>query len=128
MRSATQQSGTATARLGIYNAGSDGRPSTVALDAGTVSVDAADTTFSITINQTLSAGYYYIAIASQSATTLWVKYGGGTVQPPGIRIGTVFNTNNQQSAFYQDGVSGAFATAGTLVATFDWFGVGVRIA
>jgi hypothetical protein len=51
---------TATIRLGIFN-DNNGFPSTVALDAGTVNPSANNTTYEITINQTLSPGIYWLA-------------------------------------------------------------------
>jgi hypothetical protein len=59
-----------TWRIGIYNSDSNGLPSTVVLDAGTV--DTSTTGFKvITISQSLSAGLYFIAGVWQ----------GGTVSP-----------------------------------------------
>jgi hypothetical protein len=60
---------TATIRLGIFN-DNNGFPSTVALDAGTVNPSANNTTYEITINQTLSPGIYWLAfnIISSSNT------------------------------------------------------------
>lgn len=58
----------ANIRLGIYQAGSDGLPGSLLVDAGEVSVpgvsggDAA-----ITISQTLTPGTYWLAIAAESA-------------------------------------------------------------
>ena len=56
-----------TVRLGIYN-DSNGLPSTLLLDAGTVSAAAANTTYEITISQTLNAGFYWLAFNSVSNT------------------------------------------------------------
>ena len=126
IRSGASHSGTSTVRLGLYNVGSDGRPSTVAFDAGTVSVNAASTNFLITINQTLTAGYYYLAGVNQSANNTFIAYGSGD-SPPSVRIGTGLNAN-YFTAFHQTGVSGAFGTAANLVSSADCFGLAIRIA
>ena len=57
-----------TVRLGIYN-DTNGAPGTLLLDAGTVSATSATTDFLITINQTLAAGFYWLAFNSISNTT-----------------------------------------------------------
>jgi hypothetical protein len=57
-----------TVRLGIYN-DNNGVPSTLLLDAGTVSATAANTDYLITINQTLNTGFYWLAFNSISNTT-----------------------------------------------------------
>lgn len=126
IRSGASHSGTSTVRLGLYNAGSDGKPSTVVFDAGTVAVNAASTNFEITINQTISAGYYYLAGVNQSANNTFIAYGSGD-SPPSVRIGTGLNAN-YFTGFHQTGVSGAFATATNLVASADIFGMAIRIA
>lgn len=55
------------ARLGIYEADADGLPSTLLLDAGTVSV-ATTGVKTITISQALSAQPYYLAIVTQTTS------------------------------------------------------------
>jgi hypothetical protein len=69
MVSSTGFVGTAVVRLGIYNNSSSDQPSTVLLDAGTVSPTAANTGYEITISQTLSQGWYWLAINCQTAAT-----------------------------------------------------------
>ena len=108
--------GTGSVRLGIYNNDSaTGKPSTVLLDAGTVSTTAASTVYQITISQSLSPGTYWFASNMQTAASTpnyqaainaignSVGYGisstGGAIDGPG---------------WQQTGVTGAFATAGTL--------------
>lgn len=69
-QTASSFSGTATLRLGIFNADtSTGKPSTVVLDAGTVSCTAASTVYAITISQTLTAGWYWLAAVTQGSAT-----------------------------------------------------------
>jgi hypothetical protein len=56
-------SGSMTARLGIFNNGSDNLPSTVVLDAGTVSrTGTGSASVEITINQTLTKGWYWLGL------------------------------------------------------------------
>jgi len=62
-------SGTATIRLAIYNNGTNLLPSSLVLDAGTVTCPAADTIYAITISQTLSKGWYWLAANTTSAAT-----------------------------------------------------------
>lgn len=102
--------GSNTLRLGIYN-NTDGKPSTVVLDAGTVACTAANTTYEITISQTLNAGWYWLACCQQS--------GAGTrsfTQVQQIVYGPIpFQQNatltGNMTSFTQAGVAGAFATA-----------------
>jgi hypothetical protein len=61
-------SGTASVRLGIYN-DLNGQPDTVLLDAGTIAPTASGQEYQITINQTLSAGFYWLAFNTITAAT-----------------------------------------------------------
>ena len=56
--------GTSTVRIGIYN-NANARPTTVFLDAGTVAVSATSTAYQITINETITAGWYWFAVVAQ---------------------------------------------------------------
>ena len=106
--------GTASVRLGIYNTTS-GKPSTVLLDAGTVSATAANVSYAITINQTLAAGVYWLVGNSQTAASI-NTYVGPTSSAASAFIGQSFNSSLLQanSSFIQTGVTGAFATATSL--------------
>jgi hypothetical protein len=115
IRSGTSFSGTASVRLGIYNSTS-GLPSTVLLDAGTVSATAFTTTYTITINQQLTPGVYWLAANSQTAATTNTYLGIGsngagtfTGQPLSAAFATI-------SYYTQGSVTGAFATATSLSA------------
>jgi hypothetical protein len=68
IRTASTFSGTASGRLGIFN-NLNGKPDTVLLDAGTVSLTASATIYQITINQTLTAGFYWLAFNVITAAT-----------------------------------------------------------
>lgn len=113
-------SGTATIRLGLYNAdAATGKPTTVAFDAGTVSCTAASTNYEITISQTVTAGWYFIAFNTQSNATTnnFTSVGSSNATVSGILPTYSSVAGNTPSSYYtQTGVTGAFATAGTLVA------------
>jgi hypothetical protein len=114
-RTGSSFSGTATVRLGVYN-NSGGKPSTVKFDAGTVNCTAATTTYTITISQTLDAGWYWLAHCTQGAATTNNFASSVTliISPPLQRFNTTFG---QQSGWTETGISGAFATAGTVSTT-----------
>lgn len=111
--------GTSTVRMGLYNHNSTtGKPTTVLLDAGTVSCNAASTTFEITISQSPAAGIYWLAINHQAATG-----SGRFTSVAGANTNSMLNQAKQSfvnpvsyQGWSQSGVTGAFATAGTLSA------------
>jgi hypothetical protein len=111
--------GTASVRLGIFN-DTDGQPSTVVLDAGTVSVTAASTVYEITISQSLNPGIYWLAFCQQTAPTTANYIGSGSANTslfsPIIGAATVLPQSNQIWGYTQNSVSGAFATATSLTA------------
>jgi hypothetical protein len=117
MRTSATFVGSAVCRLGIYNNSSSDQPSTVLLDAGTVSPTAATTNYEITISQTLSQGWYWLAINCQTAastnsiTAVQGQAGGGVVGFTGSS-----GPSNPTYSGYQESVnvSSGFATAGTL--------------
>jgi hypothetical protein len=115
-RTGTTFSGTALVRMGIYNHDySTDKPSTVLLDAGTVSCIALTTTYEITINQTLTQGWYWLAWNCQTAATTntFLSLTNPDIAGPSslVRYGSNFQS---QDRWVQSGVTGAFATAGTL--------------
>jgi hypothetical protein len=108
----TTFSGTATVRLGIFNADSNNLPSTVLLDAGTVSCTNASTNYLITINQVITEGFYYLAFNSQTnaATN---AFQGPTASLAAVNVLNMrFSDTQSQSCVgvVQNGVSGAFGT------------------
>ena len=124
IRTGSAFSGTSSVRLGIYN-NSSGKPSTVLLDAGTVAGTNNNATITITISQQLTPGIYWLAANSQTAATTnqYIGAAGQTGWSP--FIGSSFNTSFAVIQFYtQTGVTGAFATAGTLV---DGTGGGINV-
>jgi hypothetical protein len=118
--------GTGAVRLGIYNNDSaTGKPSTVLLDAGTVATTAASTNYEITISQSLTAGYYWLAFNMQTAAATPTFPFVFTAQSTLYSVSTTGVTVNA-GIWTQTGVSGAFATAGTLVASSSGGAVALR--
>jgi hypothetical protein len=131
MRTGTGFNGTGAYRLGIYNNSVSDTPGTVLLDAGTVSATAATTNYEITISQSLSAGFYWLAfnctslpagsnsivnISSSSTITNLFNF---TTSPTGSFIAGLTESVN---------VSSGFSTAGTLTNTTPLFLVWLRVA
>jgi hypothetical protein len=117
IRSGGTFSGTASLRMGLYN-NSNGKPTTVLVDGGTVSVTTNSTVYEITISTSITAGWYWFAFnATDSGGTN--TYFGCTPSNissfngylPSISSSSITNYMN---GFYQTGVTGAFATAGSL--------------
>ena len=132
-RTASTHSGSSTIRLGIYNYDpTTGKPSTVVVDGGTVSVSAASTITTVTISQTLGKGYYFLALNHQN-TNASARLEGWTnnlsyyfTQSSQAFFGAEFGL-----VYIQTGVTGAFATASaTLPASSndDFPQIGLRIA
>jgi hypothetical protein len=102
-------------RMGLYNASSTtGLPTTVAFDAGTVSVNAQNTDFSITISQSISAGYYYLAINRQSGGYEFIASQSDAIQTPQFAATGATLNGSPTRMFTQASVTGAFATATSL--------------
>lgn len=107
-------SGSAVVRLGVYN-DTDGDPSTVKFDAGTVSPTASNTTYEITINQTLTKGWYWLAGNSQTAaTTNNFNVVVNTSFVGGQFFGNATAGNNNPWRIQAVNVSSGFATAASL--------------
>ena len=118
-----------TWRIGIYNSDSNGVPSTVLLDAGTVDTSTTGLK-TITISQTLSAGLYFIAGCWQ----------GGSVSPNMRSLlatsgnyspiaSTTQQAANYISQYHMDSITGAFPTfSGSLVGVAQFVRTQFRIA
>lgn len=100
----------ANCRLGVFNAGADGAPSTLMFDGGVASVGSTGTK-DVTISQTIIAGFYYGVVVCDGTVTV-------TAGTPGINqdvtyteaMGvTVFGTLDTQisRAFTYGALSGA---------------------
>ena len=125
IRTGGSYSGTAIARLGIYN-NVNGLPTTVKLDAGTVSVTAGNTQYSITISTSITAGWYWLVanITDSGGGNNYTCYDFSSSAT--IVNGFISSTNSSNTqvklpvSYYQTGVTGAFATAGTLNGLNDY--------
>ena len=103
-------SDTAVVRLGIYNS-TNYEPSTVKLDAGTVSVTAAGV-YEITISETLAAGMYWLAFNMQTAGS--TNYYVGQLSNEWSRVSPynpVATPSIAKPTFIESSVTGAFDTA-----------------
>ena len=117
--------GTSTVRLGIYN-NSDKKPTTVLLDAGTVAATATSTIYSITINQTLNPGWYWLAHVVNSSTGTHTFFQVADALPFGQMPLTA--TFAFQPNYSQTGVTGAFATASPTTTSNSRVLVALRVA
>lgn len=96
----------AVARLGAYLSGSDGLPSTLIVDAGTVAIDAgAGAAKEVTTTLAVTTGVVWLAMAQQVAAA------GTILGPtpinsiiPGIGISSI---DSAGYGYYQDAVAGA---------------------
>lgn len=131
IRTANTFAGTATVRLGIYNNdATTGQPSTVLLDAGTVSATAASTNYEITINQTLTTGFYWVAMAQQGTAPTTSTYFGNSIGSTVNLLMASFNSpgGNANVGYIQNSVTGAFATAANLSLSASTTIVYLRVA
>jgi hypothetical protein len=134
IRTSAGYSGTSAVRLGVYNASkTTGKPTTVLFDAGTVSVTAASTTYEITITQTPAAGYYFLAFNVQTyganPSFNFVNAANSIGQQMLLNSRASMDVTTSTIGYLQTGVTGAFATAGTLTAiTAQIPIVGLRVA
>jgi hypothetical protein len=123
-------SGTASVRLGIYNASqTTGKPTTVFLDAGTVNATAANTEYAITISSTPPAGFYYLAFNMQTSPT-GNEFQGFNIEnnPMYVQTGSTATGSSSSRGYRQSSVTGAFATATSLtINSTDNLVVGLRI-
>jgi hypothetical protein len=121
INTSSSHTGTSTIRLGLYNAdATTGKPSTVYLDAGTVSATAASTNYEITISNTPPAGYYYFAVNVQAVTgtPALTAFSTGTNEvcntPFFMPTTSTVVTSTYMTGYTESSITGAFATAGTL--------------
>ena len=131
IRTNQDYAGTSTVRLGVYNCDTaTGKPSTVKFDAGTVNASVVNTTYEITISQTLTPGYYFLAF-NQQANTDDGHYWTGLTAANNKQLyllntrGSVSGVNT--AGYTESGITGAFATAGTVSATDSIPSVALRI-
>jgi hypothetical protein len=111
-------SGTATVRMGIYqNDTATGKPSTLVFDAGTVSCTASSTVYQITINQTLTSGFYWMASNTQTAAATNIFIGNQSAQGAYNSLMPYKSTPTAsfQTGWREENITGTFTTAGTLL-------------
>lgn len=100
---------TTVARVGIYADNGSSRPGALVLDAGTVSL-ASNGAKTVTINQTLDAGLYWVALVSQVGTTATQYFTFGSNNPDRLFLNTdnFFNyTFSVAECWARGGVTGA---------------------
>jgi hypothetical protein len=108
----TNFSGSGVMRLGIYN-NANGAPSSLVLDAGTISPVASSTVYPITINQTLSVGWYWLAVVPQTvATTSSVRAVSPIVFMPTTRVPAT-GAWEGRTVWIETGVTGALPSTAT---------------
>lgn len=109
--------GTSSVRLGIYG-NTNGKPSTLLLDAGTASATAGNTLYSVTIDHTISTpGIYWLAMNMQSSPTTnsFRRTTNVTTPTPIINFPSLINGNSFiYQGYIQNSAPGAFGDAGTL--------------
>ena len=132
VQTAAAHTGTSTIRLGIYNMG-QGVPTTVVLDAGTVSATTATSQYTITINQALTQGWYYLAGNVQTRTGVQSMIMTNQVSTealilPGVRPNGFANNLSSRPYYTEASITGAFATAGTLSNVNRTMLIGMRFA
>jgi hypothetical protein len=120
-------SGTGAIRLGIYN-NTNSAPNTVVLDAGTVATTAASTAYTITINQSLTQGWYWLAFNCTSAATTNSFTTTSAFYPSAV--GNTIITNSTTNSGYTQTVnaSSGFATAVSPTLTSSLFAIWLRAA
>ena len=131
VRTSSSHTDTTSMRLGIYNNGSNNLPTTVLLDAGTVACFATNTTYEITISQTIStAGIYWLAANPQSGTAGGMSFSAHSTLRSGLINYKVEANNNATNiiGYSESGVTGAFATAGTLSELTNVLSIYARIS
>jgi hypothetical protein len=99
IRTGTAFVGSGVVRLAIYN-NANSMPNTLVLDAGTVSTTASNTVYQITISQTLTSGWYWLASNCQTAAT--------TNSYANLANNTIFLANLMGQSTY--GVNAPFAS------------------
>jgi len=131
MQTSSTFSGTGTVRLGIYNS-TNSLPSTVLIDAGTVTPTAASTAYEITISQSLNPGFYWLAFNQQGTAPSLGSYTG--ITSSSTTINTYFGSGSttvgsgQILSVFEGSITGAFATAGSLSQVSSAIYVWVRAA
>lgn len=110
VRTASTFSGTSSVRLGLYNNGADNIPDTVLIDGGTVSCTASATTYEVTVNQVVTAGWYWTAFRTvTAAANNNYQLNSGSTLAFNQAASSAFTT--RIIGITENGASGSFATA-----------------
>lgn len=100
------------ARLGIYS-DTNGAPDALVLDAGTVAFSASNTSYLITISQSLSPGWYWLVLNQQSGSSTWIAASANQTQGLGTQRMASVTSTSVVFAYSQASVTGAFPTPAT---------------
>ena len=107
---------TGNARFGIYT-DSTGKPGSLVVDGGTVSATSA-TSFTVTVSQALTPGWYWIAFVQHTGSSSWVSTvaggGAGSLHSLPLTSATDITT---RSGYTQSSVTGALPSTATPVAS-----------
>lgn len=112
-------------RLGVYNSDTQGKPSTLLFDAGTVdcSTTGAKT---ITINQKLNAGLYWIAGCAQVAAGTMELRGYAAGWSPFVAL-DLADRSTSGTGYFMTGVTGALPGTFTFAANNAFSGATPRL-
>lgn len=106
----------ATPRLGLYSSGSDGRPSALLVDGGTVD-GSTNGEKTVTISQAVTPGLYWVAVVNQTAAATLYYYATSGTGAVVLGIGAHSSggtSQDPQSIYTQASVSGALPSTPTL--------------
>lgn len=106
------------ARLGIYS-DSTGTVGNLVTDAGTVAYSANGTMYSITISQSLSAGWYWLVFVMQSGSSQFYSMSSGGTGLTQISSQRTFSASSATLAagYTQSSVSGSLPSTGASATT-----------
>lgn len=107
---------TSVVRLGIWNGNGSGLPSTLVLDAGTVSAASTGLKKITGLSQALAAAVYWFSLTVQVATC---AIGGRAEPSPGCGSTSDNDMRGLAGSLYQDSVSGALPGSATPSAQGD---------
>jgi hypothetical protein len=101
-------------RLGLYTAGTDGRPSALVQDFGTVVATAIAYVEVSGLSLTLTEGAYWVGAAAQGVTTPSPVVSAIVPRILGNSLGQSACTGNSMSGLFMNGVTGALASTFTV--------------
>lgn len=117
-------------RLGIFQSDASGDlPGTLVLDAGTVAVDTGGPSKTITINQQLTAGVYWLGIVNQTTGSAVIR--ASTSYDPLIPYfsgASMFTGSTAPGGIFANSVSGALASNPTIADNDNGPIIGLRMS